>query len=193
LSHLLQTQYPITNQCSASLPADGASKVKDKQTSPQRQHTMFCLRSWLPLLFIPTNASPIFIFLFFICTYFLNRPCGYCAVLLLILFASSCNWSDHCFFDFSGDWFSPRSPPSSVPAIPDLNSTTCSNQTLDVLSLCTDALNNTTAALAGAALEEAKRRLVVRTEWTGLGVEWLRSLLGRREWRLPHLDVYIRL
>jgi hypothetical protein len=55
------------------------------------------------------------------------------------------------------------------------------------------ALNNTAAALAGAALEEAKRRLAMRAEWTGIGVEWLRSLLGRREWRLPCVDVYIRL
>jgi hypothetical protein len=54
-------------------------------------------------------------------------------------------------------------------------------------------MNNTAAALAGAALEEAKRRLATRAEWTGIGVEWLRSLLGRREWRLPCVDVYIRL
>jgi len=47
--------------------------------------------------------------------------------------------------------------------------------------------------LTGAALEEAKRRLAERTEWTGIGVEWLRSLLGKREWRIPHMDVYVRL
>ncbi|SCO80420.1 uncharacterized protein FRV6_04633 [Fusarium oxysporum] len=69
---------------------------------------MFCLRSWLPLLFIPTNASPAFIFLFFICTYFLNRPCVYCSILLLILFLTSCNWSDRCFFDLGSNWFLPR-------------------------------------------------------------------------------------
>jgi hypothetical protein len=146
--------------------------------------------SWLPLLFIPTNASPIFIFLFFLCTYFLNRPCVYCSFLLLILFASSCHWSDHCFFDFGADWFEPRRDDAAL--LPQ-------NQTLNAtavdLSLYASALNNTAAALAGAAMEEAKRRLVrkVGAEWTGIGVEWLRSLLGRREWRINCVDVYIRL
>ncbi|EKD16301.1 uncharacterized protein L3040_009467 [Drepanopeziza brunnea f. sp. 'multigermtubi'] len=154
---------------------------------------MFCLRSWLPLLFIPTNASPIFIFLFFICTYFLNRPCIYCSFLLLILFASSCHWSDHCFFDFSSNWFEPRSlAPTPLSPEPPANSS-LPDPTLEELSTYVGALNNTAAALAGMALEEIKRRLAMRTEWTGIGVEWLRSLLGKREWRLPCVDVYIRL
>jgi hypothetical protein len=148
--------------------------------------------SWLPLLFIPTNASPIFIFLFFICTYFLNRPCVYCSILLVILFASSCHWSDHCFFDPSSNWFEPRQHTTSI--VSDLiNSSAFSNQTLDRVSIYLGALNNTAAALAGTALEEAKRQLATQTEWTGIGVEWLRSLLGRREWRLPCVDVVIRL
>ncbi|CZR53765.1 uncharacterized protein PAC_03646 [Phialocephala subalpina] len=150
---------------------------------------MFCLRSWLPLLFIPTNASPIFIFLFFVCTYFLNRPCVYCSFLLLILFASSCHWSDHCFFDFSSNWFEPRH--SSIPA--DIANSTLTNETIEQASIYMGAVNNTATALAGAALEETKKQLAMRTEWTGVGVEWLRSLLGRREWRLPCVDVYIRL
>src|ERR1700712_5882836 len=81
----------------------------------QAKQTNIMCSSWLPLLFIPTNASPIFIFLFFLCTYFLNRPCVYCSFLLLILFASSCHWSDHCFFDFSSNWFEPRHT-ASIPA-----------------------------------------------------------------------------
>ena len=141
--------------------------------------------SWLPLLFIPTNASPIFIFLFFVCTYFLNRPCVYCSILLLILFASSCHWSDHCFFDFSSNWFEPR------PQAP--NTTSESSPVLDQISVYTGALNNTAAALTGAALEEGKRRLAMRAEWTGLGVEWLRSLLGKREWKIPCVEVTVRL
>jgi len=148
---------------------------------------MFCLRSWLPLLFIPTNASPIFIFLFFICTYFLNRPCVYCSFLLLILFASSCHWSDHCFFDFSSNWFEPRHPTS---LFPDLSNSTAIGSQIEIF---TSALNNTAAALAGTVFEDAKKALAMRAEWTGLGVEWLRSLLGRREWRVPCVDVIIRL
>lgn len=110
----------------------------------------------------------------------------------MILFASSCHWSDHCFFDFSSNWFEPRGPASTLSS--DLvNSSAMSNQTLDQVGIYAGALNNTAFALAGTALEEAKRQLATKTEWTGIGVEWLRSLLGRREWRLPCVDVYVRL
>ncbi|KAL8301099.1 hypothetical protein RB593_000078 [Gaeumannomyces tritici] len=156
---------------------------------------MFCLRSWLPLLFIPTNASPAFIFLFFVCTYFLNRPCGYCSFLLLILFMTSCNWSDRCFFDFSTNWFQSR--PSSALVAPPPEAANASS----ALSACRDdlcaagavaaeLLNTTAVSLAGAAADHAAK---ARAEWTGLGMEWLRSLLGRREWRIDCLDVNIRL
>ncbi|POR33917.1 Uncharacterized protein TPAR_05875 [Tolypocladium paradoxum] len=146
---------------------------------------MFCLRSWLPLLFIPTNASPAFIFLFFVCTYFLNRPCVYCSILLLILFLTSCNWSDHCFFDFRSNWFLPRPGCSSI------NATTTSLDNDSVFNATVVEMANSTAkALAGAAADEIAAR---RAEWTGLGVEWLRSLLGRREWRIECMDIYVRL
>ncbi|PHH71401.1 hypothetical protein CDD80_5305 [Ophiocordyceps camponoti-rufipedis] len=138
---------------------------------------MFCLRSWLPLLFIPTNASPAFIFLFFVCTYFLNRPCVYCSILLLILFLTSCNWSDHCFFDFRSNWFLPR---------PDAATSDGSVFNATVVEM----LNSTAKAVASAAADDIASR---RAEWTGLGMEWLRSLLGRREWRVECMDIYIRL
>ncbi|KAI0484218.1 bladder cancer-related protein BC10-domain-containing protein [Xylariaceae sp. FL0804] len=166
---------------------------------------MFCLRSWLPLLFIPTNASPAFIFLFFVCTYFLNRPCVYCSVLLLILFVTSCYWSDRCFFDFSSNWFAPRpstssssSPwPSGTP-LAGPNSTAAAAGVLPdpaydyegFNSTAVEMLNTTATALAGAAAEELARQ---RAEWTGLGIEWLRSLLGKREWRIECMDLNIRL
>jgi len=139
--------------------------------------------SWLPLLFIPTNASPAFIFLFFVCTYFLNRPCVYCSFLLLILFLTSCNWSDRCFFDFGSNWFQPQ--PASRAAPPGLDD--AANATADAVA---EMIGSTATALATAAAEQVAR---ARVEWTGLGVEWLRSLLGRREWRIECLDVYIRL
>ncbi|KAF4344865.1 hypothetical protein FBEOM_1151 [Fusarium beomiforme] len=137
---------------------------------------MFCLRSWLPLLFIPTNASPAFIFLFFICTYFLNRPCVYCSILLLILFLTSCNWSDQCFFDFGSNWFLPR------PATPSEEATFNST----VLEMA----NTTVAAIVKSASDDLAAR---RAEWSGLGIEWLRNLLGKREWRIDCMDIYIRL
>jgi hypothetical protein len=153
--------------------------------------------SWLPLLFIPTNASPAFIFLFFVCTYFLNRPCFYCSFLLLILFLTSCNWSDRCFLDLGSNWFQPQPAGSyiylpipgwkgertaGITATEDLNATAS--------AVVTEMLNTTAGALATAAAEQAAR---AKVEWTGLGLEWLRSLLGRREWRVDCLDLYIRL
>lgn len=155
--------------------------------------------SWLPLLFIPTNASPAFIFLFFVCTYFLNRPCVYCSFLLLILFLTSCNWSDRCFFDFSRNWFEPRPGGSYIylPLPEAWKGTTAAGNltaTEDVNATATavvaEMLNTTAGALATAASEQIAR---ARVEWTGLGLEWLRSLLGRREWRIDCLDVSIRL
>ncbi|KAH8769045.1 bladder cancer-related protein BC10-domain-containing protein [Diaporthe sp. PMI_573] len=175
---------------------------------------MFCLRSWLPLLFIPTNASPAFIFLFFVCTYFLNRPCIYCSFLLLILFMTSCNWSDRCFFDFSSNWFQPRPGVSyftdgttsftcveagacaghggadgggaaALSAVENMTAT--ANATYLVAK---DTVNATANAMMGAAAEQVAQ---ARSEWTGIGMEWLRNLLGKREWRIDCLDVYIRL
>ncbi|RGP75422.1 bladder cancer-related bc10 [Fusarium sporotrichioides] len=145
---------------------------------------MFCLRSWLPLLFIPTNASPAFIFLFFICTYFLNRPCVYCSILLLILFLTSCNWSDRCFFDFSSNWFLPR-PVTPTTQIP---SDEIAEATFN--STAFEMVNTTIAAIVKSASEDLEAR---RAEWSGLGIEWLRNLLGKREWRIDCMDIYIRL
>ncbi|KAE8351672.1 bladder cancer-related protein BC10-domain-containing protein [Aspergillus coremiiformis] len=159
---------------------------------------MFCLRSWLPLLFIPTNASPLFIISFVTLTYILHRPCIYCSALLLILFISSCHWSDRCFFDLRGDWFAPRY--SSDPS----DSLVTLNETLAGYVL--ETVNTTAKTLAGAMVDEAQRCLALnessttvgmtglgQEEWTGVGLEWLRSLLGRREWTIPCVDVKVRL
>ncbi|KAL2166672.1 hypothetical protein VTG60DRAFT_2335 [Thermothelomyces hinnuleus] len=158
---------------------------------------MFCLRSWLPLLFIPTNASPAFIFLFFLCTYFLNRPCFYCSFLLLILFLTSCNWSDRCFLDVGSNWFQPRLaashiylPQSGVEGEVTSNIEASENLHATVSAVVGEMLKTTAGALATTVTEQATR---AKVEWTGLGLEWLRSLLGRREWRIDCLDLYIRL
>lgn len=158
---------------------------------------MFCLRSWLPLLFIPTNASPAFIFVFFLCTYFLNRPCFYCSFLLLILFLTSCNWSDRCFLDLGSNWFQPQ-PAGSYIYLPipgwkreePANGTTSEDLDPTASAVVAQMLNTTAGALATAATEQIAR---AKVEWTGLGLEWLRSILGRREWRIDCLDLYIRL
>ncbi|PKS05527.1 hypothetical protein jhhlp_005489 [Lomentospora prolificans] len=140
---------------------------------------MFCLRSWLPLLFIPTNAPPIFVLLFFACTFFLSRPCVYCSFLLIILFLTSCYWSDQCFFDLSSNWFEPRHTTSSLFV-----------ENGEYNSTLADMVLSTVTGLTGAATDGLVKS---GNEWTGLGLEWLRSLLGRREWRIDCMLVNIRL
>ncbi|KAJ5272811.1 hypothetical protein N7478_007936 [Penicillium angulare] len=159
---------------------------------------MFCLRSWLPLLFIPTNASPLFIISFVALTYIIHRPCIYCSALLLILFASSCHWSDRCIFDLRSNWFAPRysSEPNNYASFAG-NATMPAPLPGDSLAgFAFDTFNSTAKALAGAAFDSAQQHLGLETrpeEWTGVGLEWLRSLLGRREWTLPCVDVKVRL
>ena len=176
---------------------------------------MFCLRAWVPLLFLPTNASPVFVVTFFILTYFLNRPCictsnpvfsprlsigltflQDCSALLLILFVSSCSWRDQCLFDIYSNWFETKhlaSPLSSAFS----NATDCSASNADGVvgegSFLVTAINETASALAGAALEGMKRKMAYKAEWTGIGLGWMRSFLGARQWRVPCVDVYVRL
>lgn len=77
--------------------------------------------SYIPLLLlpIPLSLSPVHLTVLLSVTYFLNRPCLYCSLLLIILFATSCHWSQRCLIDFSyvpiseggsgyATWFIPR-------------------------------------------------------------------------------------
>ena len=61
---------------------------------------MYCLRAFLPLLLLPFPLafSPIHLTTLLVLTYILNKPCPYCSLLLVILFASSCHWSGRCFW-----------------------------------------------------------------------------------------------
>ena len=144
-----------------------------------------------------TNTVRRFVISFLLLTYFLNRPCIYCSALLLILFISSCYWSDTCILDFThNDFFSPRQFTSPIPN-PLPQATNCSgiheNGHAGDGSFLITAVNETASALAGAAVEEIRQRMTPKTEWTGVGLGWIRSWLGGREFRLPCVDVYIRL
>lgn len=129
-------------------------------------------------------------------TYLSTRPCIYCTILLLILFASSCHWSDKCFFDLNANWFEPRHYSSPLPN-PLPRSTGWSGKQLsegqgDAL-LLVNAFNGTATTLAGLAVEALGRKIQPKPEWAGIGFSWLRNLLGVREWRVPCLDILIRL
>lgn len=133
----------------------------------------------------------------FLClTYLSTRPCFYCTILLLILLASSCHWSDNCFFDLNSNFFELRHFSSPLPnPLPYASSRTetCADKGGRNGTILMNAVNDTASALAGLAVESLGRRLHTRTEWTGIGFGWLRSLLGAREWRIPCVDVLIRL
>jgi hypothetical protein len=106
-------------------------------------------------------------------------------VLLLILFLTSCNWSDRCFFDLGSNWFQPRpTVPAQFLPLEDDDDRHAFNETV------VDMLNSTAKAAARAAAEEIA---VLRNEWTGVGFEWLRNVLGKREWRIDCMDIYVRL
>ncbi|KAL7275187.1 hypothetical protein RUND412_001886 [Rhizina undulata] len=83
---------------------------------------------------------------------------------MLTLFSSSCYWSDRCFLDSNnGHWFEPRIL------------STAAGTAFDALA----------AGNAGAAAG------IEGVNWTGIGLDWLRTAIGRREWRLPCVDVNV--
>ena len=166
--------------------------------------------SYIPLLLLPLplSLSPIHLTIFLLLTYLLNRPCIYCSLLLVILFASSCHWSGRCFVDFSLSaaeegglgsymgWFWPRIYSHTVKHD---GPTQRANATM--IDFLGEVTNSTVAALANAAIDGTKRKFVTSTAGVesvlpysaGIGIHWLRRLLGRHEWTLPCVGVNIRL
>jgi hypothetical protein len=166
--------------------------------------------SYLPLLLLPLplSLSPIHLTIFLLLTYFLNRPCIYCSLLLVILFASSCHWSGRCFVDLGhsppeegglgsyASWFWPRIYSQTIKhdGLPERGNAT-------MLGFLGEITNSTIAALANAAIDGTKQKFVRSTTSVervvpysaGIGIQWLRRLLGRHEWTLPCVGVNIRL
>ncbi|KAH7117765.1 hypothetical protein B0J11DRAFT_91057 [Dendryphion nanum] len=150
---------------------------------------MFCLRSWIPILFflLRTSASPIYLVLFISATYFLNRPCVYCSLLLFILVVA--------LFDFSTPLF--ETPLSDTTEIA-LNGTTPFRDTiLETAGVFVSAANQTAQAVVKAAAASLKEKLVGESHASASGEtvesEWVKGLLGKKEWRVPCLDVLIRM
>jgi hypothetical protein len=176
--------------------------------------------SYIPLLLLPLplSLSPVHLVLLLILTYFLNRPCIYCSFLLIILFASSCHWSGRCIVDFSSqpatssgpghgytEWFTPRiyssrSKGDWQASNPVSNGSHLVEGDTGLGEFLSTAINHTISALGGAVLEDTRSRLgslaplsSTLPESAGIGLGWLRSLLGRSEWTLPCVDVKVRL
>jgi len=112
------------------------------------------------------------------------------------------------------EWFTPRiytirsreghsgSSSSSRNISENGNGTTAGSGETDLADFLNTTINDTISALAAAAFEDAKKRLNPGSvllsnsglpESAGIGMGWLRSLLGRSEWTVPCVDVKIRL
>ncbi|KAI9689452.1 MAG: hypothetical protein M1822_010103 [Bathelium mastoideum] len=161
-----------------------------------------------------TNAPPIYLLLFITATYFLNRPCVYCSLLLAILVLA--------VFDFRGDWFEVRSSLPTSPFSPAKGSSSSSSLSsalsslqhnatagtegtglvpdsvtlAETVGMVASAVADTASSLAAAAAENVKRRVVGSSAAAGVagaGAEGLKTVFGKREWRVPCLDILIRL
>ncbi|KAF4303842.1 Bladder cancer-related BC10-like protein [Botryosphaeria dothidea] len=156
---------------------------------------MFCLRSWIPILFFLTNASPVYLVLFISATYFLNRPCVYCSLLLAILVIA--------LFDFNTSWFEPNSryhPESSSSSlndtyVPPSNSSLVADIAVETISLLASTVNNTAGALVSAAMDGIKRKRGAPEAAANINTstEWGKGLFARKEWKVPCMDVIVRL
>jgi hypothetical protein len=156
---------------------------------------MFCLRSWIPVLFflyvcdhavqiaacadqlcsLRTNASPVYLVLFISATYFLNRPCVYCSLLLFILVVA--------LFDFHTPWFDP-------PLAPDTAELALNGTFVETAGVLAQAANHTAQAIVKNAVDGVRGRI---GQTNGAKeYEWVKGLLGKKEWKIQCLDVLIR-
>lgn len=129
--------------------------------------------------------SPIYLVLFVSATYFLNRPCVYCSLLLTILVIS--------LYDFHTNWFEPRAPASTTLDASNNGTLSLQDAALETASIAASAVNSTLTSIAQSAVQGLKRRAEIDPQPSISGAEWLKGIFGRKEWRIPCLDVAVRL
>ncbi|KAJ9666080.1 hypothetical protein H2201_003758 [Coniosporium apollinis] len=154
-----------------------------------------------------TNASPIYLILFISATYFLNRSCVYCTLLLAILVIALFDFRQGLFEPRQGTSISNDSSSSSCNATAAGNGTVGgaggtdglgglgNNRTAVTAELVASAVNSTAAAMASAAVEGIKRRIHPSEEqWSGaVATGVVKGFFARRTWRIPCVDVLVRL
>ncbi|KAF2002970.1 hypothetical protein P154DRAFT_461254 [Amniculicola lignicola CBS 123094] len=145
---------------------------------------MFCLRSWIPILFflLRTNASPIYLILFISATYFLNRPCVYCSLLLFILVVA--------LFDFQTPWFEPPFSSETESSALD-GSTPLRDMVLESAGVVLQVANQTVQTVVKGAVDGIREKSMGVVQ--GSGSEWVRGFWGKKEWRIGCLDVLVRI
>jgi hypothetical protein len=133
-----------------------------------------------------TNASPVYLVLFISATYFLNRPCVYCSLLLAILVVS--------LFDFHTAWFEPRLSSDQFSSLPSNETSPVRDSMFETTSIIVSAVNSTAEAIAKAAVDGIRRKAPSVSQVSGgTGFEWAKGLVGKKEWRIPCLDVLVRI
>jgi hypothetical protein len=148
------------------------------QYSSSCMPTITLYKSWHRanyLCSLRTNASPVYLVLFISATYFLNRPCVYCSLLLFILVVA--------LFDFHTPWFDP-------PLAPDTAELALNGTIVETAGVLAQAANHTAQAIVRNAVEGVRGRMGQVSG--GKEYEWVKGLLGKKEWKIQCLDVLIR-
>ena len=169
---------------------------------------MFCLRTWIPVLFFmylcpdpkldkvcanrpsSSSVSPLYFVLFVGATYYLNRPCMYCSLILTILL--------FCLYYFHSNWFESQPGWTRSHTAAELVSSggnIVQNAAMESASIAASVLNSTAATVISGAVEAAKKKMNVNVEMQTQisAAEWLKELLGKKEWRIPCIDIAVRL
>ncbi|CAC9886413.1 unnamed protein product [Aureobasidium pullulans] len=113
--------------------------------------------------------------------YYLNRPCVYCSLLLTVLVIS--------VYDFHNNWFEPQ--PDSSSSSHTGNSTT--NALGDNISVATSVIQSAAASMAQSVADGFARKTGLDTQPQISVAEWLKEMIGKKEWRIPCIDVAVRL
>lgn len=100
----------------------------------------------------------------------------YCSLLLFILVVA--------LFDFHTPWFDP-------PLNPDTAELALNGTLVETAGVLAQAANTTAQALVKSAVEGVRSKVGQGT--SGKEYEWVKGLLGKKEWKIQCLDVLIRI
>ena len=100
----------------------------------------------------------------------------YCSLLLFILVVA--------LFDFHTPWFDP-------PLNPDTTELALNGTLVETAGVLAQAANTTAQALVKSAVEGVRSKVGQGT--SGKEYEWVKGLLGKKEWKIQCLDVLIRI
>jgi hypothetical protein len=107
----------------------------------------------------------------------------YCSLLLTVLVIS--------VYDFHNNWFEPQANPASLSQAG--NKTTTATALEDNLAVATSVLQSAAASVVQLATEGFARKTGLNMQPQISVAEWLKEILGKKEWRIPCIDVAVRI